>query len=53
MLKKVDNILICSVGMGFTEDYESLAIKSHALNHTEVAYQQWELFIYQNKFLWL
>ena len=36
--KKVYNVLICRIGMGFTEDHESLVIKSHTSNHIEVAY---------------
>ena len=36
--KKVYNVLICRIGMGFTEDHESLVIKSYTSNHIEVAY---------------
>ena len=35
--KKVYHALICRIGMGFTEDHESLVIKSHTSN-VEVAY---------------
>ena len=34
----VYNVLIYRIGMGFTEDSESLFIKSHTSNHIEVAY---------------
>ena len=36
--KKVYNGLICRIGVGFAEHYESLAIKSHTSNHIEIAY---------------
>ena len=36
--KKVYNVLICRIGMGFTEDHESLVINSHTSNHKEVTY---------------
>ena len=36
--KKVYNVLICRIGMGFTEDHESLVIKSHTSNYIEVVY---------------
>ena len=31
-------VLIFRIGIGFTEDHESLIIKSHTSNHVEVAY---------------
>ena len=31
-------VLIFKIGMGFAENHESLAIKSHTSNHIEVAY---------------
>ena len=36
--KKVYNVLICRIGIGFTEDHESLVIKSHTSNPIEAAY---------------
>ena len=36
--EKVYNVLIHRIGMGFTEDHESLVIKSHTSSHIEVEY---------------
>ena len=36
--EKVYNVLICRIGMGFTEDYVSPVIKSHTSNHIDFTY---------------
>ena len=35
---KVYNVLLCRIGIEFTEDHESLFIKSYTLNHIKNAY---------------
>ena len=38
---KVYNVLLCRIGIEFTEGHESLFVKSYTLNHIKVAYWEW------------